>query len=167
MTPPPLRRRFWNLDWTVQFDLENLELFRFTVDLGWRTVPCKKSMGPCEPWLDLPILWTMIDSAGSHSFCVSSLKRHRWTLFSVFFFSYMASFGLMGIRIPHIETLKPSNLNHSFISHLCLSLTTHSHLSSLPLSLIAISHHSLLTQSLSASLSLCRVAIGHHELPRL
>ena len=73
----------------------------------------------------------MIDSAGSHSFCVSSLKRHRWTLFSVFFFSYMASFGLMGIRIPHIETLKPLNLNHSFISHLCLSLTTHSHLSSL------------------------------------
>ena len=89
----------------------------------------------------------MIDSAGSHSLCVSSLKRHRWTLFSVFF-SYTASFGLMGIRIPHIETLKPSNLNHSFISHLCLSLTTHSHLSSL------ISHLYLSPSSPSAT-TLC------------
>ena len=88
-----------------------------------------------------------------------------------FFFSYTALFGLMGMRVPHIETLKPSNLNHSLISHLCLSLTAHSHLSSLPLSLVAISHHSLLTQSLSqslfASFSLCLVAIGHHKLPRL
>ena len=100
------------------------------------------------------------------------------------FFSYTASFGVMGIRVPRIETLKPSILNHSLISHLCLSPSSpsattlyslsHSLNHSLPFSYSASSpsattscpDRSSLTQSLSASLSLCLVAICHHELPR-
>ena len=128
----------------------------------------------------------MTDSHGSY---VSSLKRHRWTFFSIFF-SYTALFGLMGMRVPHIETLKPSNLNHSLISHLCLSIIAHSHLYLSPSSpsattLCSLNHslpfshsasspsatmscpdRSSLTQSLFTSLSLCLVAISHHELPK-
>ena len=99
----------------------------------------------------------------SHGSYVSSLKRHRWTFFSIFFFLYGVVWAYGHARSTHRnpETLKSQSLSH--LSSLPLH---HCSLSSLPLSLVAIGYHSLLTQSLSTFLSLCLVAIGHHELPR-
>ena len=187
-----VKSRFWNLDRTIRSYREKLEPFRFTICLGWRTVPCKKSMKLCEPQSNHPVLWTV---TGSHGSCVSSLKRHHWTLFSISF-SYTASFGLMGIRVPQKETLKPSphslksqSLSTSpslftLISHLYLSPSSpsattlctlsHSLKHSLPLSHSASSPSatmsypdcSSLSQSLASSLTLYLIAIGHHELPK-
>ena len=41
-------KRFWNPDRNIWSNRKNLELFSFTVCLGWRVVPCKKKEGPAR-----------------------------------------------------------------------------------------------------------------------
>ena len=64
-----------------------------------------------EPWSDRPVLWTM---TGSHGSYVSSLKRHRWTFFSIFFFLHGVVWAYGHARSTHRnpETLKSQSLSH-------------------------------------------------------
>ena len=64
--------RFWNPNRTVWSDWESLEPFSFTVCLGWRTVPCKKSRDPHRLRSNHSVLWTITDFwVRTVSFCFS------------------------------------------------------------------------------------------------
>ena len=75
LTHQLLRARFWNPDRTVRSDWKNLEPFSFTVYLGWRTVPYKKSRDPHGPRSDRPVLWTVTGFWGSDGFFLFRLFR--------------------------------------------------------------------------------------------
>ena len=66
--------RFWNIDWTVQFDWKNLELLIFAVLLVSRIAPWKKSRDPCKPRLDLTVLRTVNGSRSSHRYLLKKKK---------------------------------------------------------------------------------------------
>ena len=74
------KSRFWNPDRTVRSDRKNLELFSFTVYLGWRTVPYKKSRDPHGPRSDRPVLWTVTGFWGSDGFFLFRLFRWIWPI---------------------------------------------------------------------------------------
>ena len=72
--------RFWNPDWTVRSDRKNLKPFSFTVYLGWRTVPYKKSRDPHGPRSDRSVLWTVTNFWGSDGFFLFQLFRWIWPI---------------------------------------------------------------------------------------
>ena len=85
--------------------------FKFTVDLGWRTVPCKKGM---EPWSDRLVLWPWPIQPVHTVPVFQALNytvRHSF-LFFFFLYDIVWAYGHTRSMHRNPETLKSQSLSH-------------------------------------------------------